>query len=248
MKVVIVEDEKLSAKRLQNIINQDHPQLELTATLYSVEDAREWLKTEPSPDLLFLDIELHDGTGFDVLQLFSDPPPVIFTTAYDRYALKAFKFYSVDYLLKPVEPSELKQALSKFHKIQDMVWKEQIKGLSQAYSNSYKQRFLIRIGERYHNVPVEEVGYFYYCNSATYLYNHQGKSYQVDQSLDQLELVLNPLEFYRVNRQFIISMGAIDSIHSYLNSRLLLKLNPQTQEDVIVSRDRVVGFKKWMDH
>ena len=238
MKVVIVEDEKLSARRLQNLLQNDYPHMNICGTLHSVEDARNWLKQESAPDLLFL----------DVLQLFADPPPVIFTTAYDRYAVKAFKFFSVDYLLKPIEPDELKQALNKFKKMQDLGWKDQLKGLSQAYSDHYKKRFLIRVGEQFHNVSIDDVAYFYHRHAANYLYDDQGKYYQIDQSLDQLEQVLNPLEFYRVNRQCIVSLKSISSIHTYLNSRLLLKLAPEMDEEVIVSRDRVIGFKKWMDH
>ena len=252
MNALIIEDERLSAKRLQNIIRQEHPQINLLDTLFSVQDVHEWLHENPPPDLLFLDIQLNDGTGFDVLKLFESPPPVIFTTAYDQYAIKAFKFFSVDYLLKPIEAQELKNALIKFQKMKEVPWDEQLgeqlKDLTKAFDHGYKKRFLIRIGERFHHIAVEDIAYFYHKEAVTHLMSHSGKDYQMDQSLDQLEQLVNPLEFFRINRNYITSLQAVDQIHSYFNSRLLLKLAPSCEEEVIVSRDRVAGFKQWVDH
>lgn len=247
MKALIVEDERLSAKRLQALIEKEHPQIKLQGSLLSVEDARIWLSSNPAPDLLFLDIQLNDGTGFDVLQLFEDPPPVIFTTAFDHYAIKAFKFYSVDYLLKPIESYELQLALGKLRKMHEKGWIQQLPGLTKVFDHGYKKRFLIRVGEQFHKVPVEDVAYFNSQQATTYLTDDSGKRFQIDQSLDQLEQMVSPLEFFRVNRKFMVALKAISNIHTYFNSRLLLILDPECSQDVIVSRDRVSNFKRWMD-
>ena len=213
-----------------------------------MQDVHTWLHENPPPDLIFLDIQLNDGTGFDVLKLFETPPPVIFTTAYDQYAIKAFKFFSIDYLLKPIEAQELKNALNKFQKMKEAGWGEQLKDLSRAFDHGYKKRFLIRIGERYHHVGVADIAYFYHKEATTYLMSCSAKNFQMDQSLDQLEQLLSPLDFFRINRNYIVSLRAVDQIHTYFNSRLLLKLTPACEEEIIVSRDRVGGFKQWVDH
>ena len=248
MTALIIEDERLSAKRLQTLIKREHPQIMVQDVLLSVQDARSWLSQNEAPDLLFLDIELNDGTGFDVLRLFGEPPPVIFTTAYDQYAIKAFKFFSVDYLLKPIEPLELRNALEKYQRMQQRNWQDRMPELTRVFDHGYKQRFLIRVGEQYHQIPVQDVAYFYHKEAATYLMNTQGKGFQMDQSLDQLEQLVSPLEFFRVNRKYLVALRAIDKIHTYFNSRLLLNLVPDCPEEVVVSRERVGSFKQWVDN
>ncbi len=247
IQALIVEDERLSADRLKNMINEVAPELQIAAILDSVESSLEWFRDNSPPDLIFLDIQLNDGTGLDLLRESKTRCPVIFTTAYDDYAIKAFQYNSLDYLLKPVEEEDLKRAIAKFKEFSNEHPRVDIPQVERIIARDFKKRFLVKLGDQYKPIDVTSIAYFTYENGLTYLITHDGERWPVDQSLEQVQEVLNPLDFYRVNRQTLISLKSIAEIHTYFNSRLLLKLLPDCPQEVIVARERVSHFKKWMD-
>lgn len=249
MDVVIIEDERRSADKLGRMIAKHDASIEVIASIDSVKNAVEWFRENSPPDLVFLDIQLSDGTAFDLLSELENSPPIIFTTAYDQYAVKAFKYNSIDYLLKPLDQEELVNAIEKYRKsdLENTATNNSYSKIDKIINGEFKKRFLIKIGDQYKSVEVDSIAYFQYEDGLTYLHDREGKKWPMDQSLDHLEEVLHPLEFFRVNRKFLISLKAIDQIHSYFNSRLMLKLLPSSDEDIIVSRDRVSDFKRWMD-
>ncbi|TRX60717.1 response regulator transcription factor [Fulvivirga sp. M361] len=252
MDVIIVEDERLSAERLRHLLHQIDRTIDVRDMLPSLHSAIEWFRDNSPPDLVFLDIQLGDGTAFDLLRSVNNSPYIVFTTAYDEYALKAFKYNSIEYLLKPIDKPELEKALAKFNAInlQNSALIPQfntIERIGKVVKGEYKKRFLIKIGEQYLNVSAEDIAYLHYENGSCLLTTAEGKELPLDYSLDQLEDILNPMDFFRINRQFLIRADAIHEIHTYFNSRLLLRLTPVTGKEVIVSRDRVSDFKRWMD-
>ncbi len=249
MQALIVEDERLSAERLKSLIAKVDPEMEIAGILNSVSSSKEWLRDNSPPDVMFLDIQLNDGTGFDLLSEVEDSCPVIFTTAYDNYAIKAFKFNSVDYLLKPIDETELASSIKKLKQQASVPTpQEQDFGkLQKIITGDFKQRFLVKLGDQYQSVVIPEISYFVYQDAMCYVVVKEGRKYPIDYTMDQLEGLLNPLEFFRINRQMLLCLSAIKEIHSYFNSRLLLRLAPDHEEDVIVSRDRVGDFKRWMD-
>ncbi len=252
MDLVIVEDEQLSAERLRHLVLKIDSSIHVKEILPSVEIAQEWFRDNSPPDVLLLDIQLSDGTGFDLLKTINTFPSIIFTTAYDEYALKAFKYNSIEYLLKPIEEAHLAKALQKFKDLNRMPMesdelREKIETVQKSISGDFKRRFLIKIGEQFQNVEVNNISYLYYEKGGCFLVTNEGKKLPIDYSLDQLEEILNPMDFFRINRQFLIRSEAIEEIHTYLNSRLLLKLKPEAECEIIVSRDRVNNFKRWMD-
>ncbi|WP_430906073.1 LytR/AlgR family response regulator transcription factor [Maribacter sp. 2-571] len=251
MRAVIIEDEHIAARRLAQLIAELAPEIEIVAQLTSVESALTWFEENALPQLIFLDIQLNDGYGFDILDHLDDHPPVIFTTAYNEYAIRGFKYNGLDYLLKPIDKRDLKTALDKFRKTTDTVeerWGdkklEQIRNL---FQKEYKHRFMVKVGNQFKSFGVAEIAYFKSHEGLIFLYAHNGKSYPVEYAIDQLEDILNPVQFFRINRKFMVSVKAVEEIHSYFNSRLLLKLLPKEEEQVIVSRERTSNFKRWLD-
>jgi len=251
MKVLIIEDELPAAKQLQRLIQQHRPQTEVLAVLDSVETAVEWLNTYPNPQLIFMDIQLADGLSFEIFKHVRINVPVIFTTAFDQYTLKAFKVNSVDYLLKPIDPEELQAAIGKFeqHYLQPQTHHPQIfeQMMRSVYQPTYKLRFLIKIGQQLSFIPTSQVHYFYSQDSLVYLKTQEDKKHLIDQTLDQLQQEVDPKSFFRINRKAIIRIEAISKIHPYFNSRLKLLVQPKAEFDLIVSRDRVNNFKQWLD-
>lgn len=250
IQALIVEDERLSADRLKKMIEKVDPEVQIMDILDSVESSLEWYRDNSPPDLIFLDIQLNDGTGLDFLRDSNCKCPIIFTTAYDDYAIKAFRYNSLDYLLKPIEEEDLKRAIEKFKEYTSQpefrdnpVYPE----VQRIISKEFKKRFLVKLGDQLKPIDVEDIAYFVYEKGLTSLLTHDGEKWPVDHSLEQVEELINPLEFYRVNRQTLISLKSIKEIHTYFNSRLLLNLNPSLDQDVIVARERVAHFKKWMD-
>lgn len=247
MNAIIIEDEKLTADRLLKLVNE-HTSVNVLHTFYSVNTAKKWFRDNECPDLLFLDIQLNDGTGFDILKSLETFPQVIFTTAFDKYVLEAFKYNSVDYLLKPVQADKLVQAIEKLKKVRNQGdVSHMIDQLKVQVNASYKQKFLVKTGLKYVSVPVEEIRYFYSESSTTYLRTYQGESMIVDHSLDELEALLDPKNFFRVNRHMVLCDKSIASIDSYFNNRLLLGVQPSYNENIIVSREKVRSFKEWLD-
>lgn len=247
MNAIIIEDEKLTADRLLKLVNE-HTSVNILNTFYSVKSARNWLHENECPGLLFLDIQLGDGTGFDVLETLDTYPHVIFTTAFDKYVLDAFKYNSIDYLLKPVQADKLVMAVEKLKKIggqgdiSNMITK-----LRNQLSSPYKQKFLVKVGLKYSSIPVSEIAYFYSESSTTYLKTNQGEAMIIDHSLDELQELIDPLCFFRVNRHMMLCDKSITSIDSYFNNRLLVSVKPEINENIIVSREKVRSFKDWLD-
>lgn len=251
MKVAIIEDEPLAVEHLVRLVNQFDASIEVVFQCDSVRKAVKWFQTSPTVDLVFLDIQLADGLSFDIFEKVSVATPIIFTTAHNEYAIKAFKVNSVDYLLKPIDHEELTQAIQKFQslRIKDTPQADTLQKLAQLLSNKEqtKERFIVKVGEHIHSIPMEEVSFFYSKEKATYIQTTNHRRYLIDFSLEYLEQVAPENRFFRINRAFFISFDAITDIISYSNSRLKVKLNQCDDDNVIVSRDRVASFKKWLD-
>jgi two-component system, LytTR family, response regulator LytT len=249
MQALIVEDEKHSSDRLKQLLLDVDHEVTVVGSPSSVEETRLWFRDHSVPDLIFMDIQLGDGTAFDVLPDISDKIPIIFTTAYDQFALKAFEYNSLDYLLKPIEKDKLRSAIEKYETRSGEPVDVHIKrydNLERILNGDFKKRFLVKLGDQYIPIEASEIHYFYYEDGACRLQTTD-KSYIIDHSLDQVDDMVNPMDFFRVNRQYIVTLRSIREIHSYFNSRLLIKLQPSSIQDVIVSRDRVGQFKRWMD-
>ena len=250
MKVLILEDEEPAALRLQKILAEVEPEAEILDILVSVKSAVEWLKTHPAPDLILLDINLADGSSFEIFSLTKVESPVIFITAYDEFAIKAFKVNSVEYLLKPVKKEELDFAIKKYKKIHASKKEPQdLKALLESIkdeSKSYKKRFLIRFGERIKTIDISQVAYFYTEEKINFLKTKDDHSFPVDYNLDKLETLLDPERFFRINRQFIISIDSIVEMFSYSKSRVKVNLKPTINLETIVSTERSPHFKEWL--
>jgi len=253
MKVVIIEDEPQAQKELKRLLSNSSFQIEVLECLDSVEDAVEWLVTNDAPDLMFFDIQLSDGLSFEIFEHIDVKSPIIFTTAFDEYAIKAFKVNSIDYLLKPVKQGELNAALIKFDAIKQKMERsgglqfEQIQELLQLNKPRFKNRFLCRIGDQITYVNTEDIAYFKAVDNEVLLFTNNNQKYFINHSLDQLNSYLNPDHFYRINRAYFVHLSAIKKISKYFNSRLLLHLFPETEGEVLISRAKVADFLNWID-
>ncbi len=251
MRILIIEDEQPAAKRLANLIGEYRPQASILSMIDSVEGAVRWLRANPSPDLIFLDIQLADGLSFDIFHRVPVQSPVIFTTAYDQYTLKAFKMNSVDYLLKPIDPAELEGAFAKFDRFFGTKMGYDLSAIQQMIQSmaqpQYKKRFLVHVGQQMIYIMVDDIHYFYSEDGLAYAKTADNKKHLVDYTLEQLEEALDPKDFFRINRKVITHLHAIQKIAPYFNSRLKLELKPKTEFEVIVSRERVNAFKNWLD-
>ncbi|QCR24132.1 LytTR family DNA-binding domain-containing protein [Pontibacter sp. SGAir0037] len=254
MRIFIVEDEKLAADRLAKMLLKLDASVDIIATAPSVRKAVEVLKFKPQLDLIFMDIQLADGLSFEIFEQVPVEVPVIFTTAYDAYAIKAFKVNSIDYLLKPIDEEELEGALEKFRKLSrhQIPVAPQLGTLEQAIqllngNKSYKNRFVVKVGEHLHMVAVEDIAYFYSFEKATFLQCTSGKRYAIDYTMEQVEQLIDPNRFFRVNRGYFISLKAVKDIVAWSNSRLKLELHHPAPSEVVVSREKVQQFKNWLD-
>ena len=247
-RILIIEDEAPAAKRLEKLILQLDDQISIVGILDSVEDTLTWLEQNPKPDLIFSDIQLADGLSFQIFENYSSLCPIIFATAYDEYAIKAFQHHSIDYLLKPIDPVHLQKAWNKYLTLNKTNTTIDLSAMLESLHNklNYKERFLIKQGDQFKYIKINEVAYFFSSEGYTFLMDKKGKKFIVDDKLDQLTPQLDPTQFFRINRKFIIHESAIIKISSYFNSRLILKLNPDPKEEVIVSREKVQVFKKWL--
>lgn len=251
MKVLIVEDESMAAKRLSSMLLKLEPDAEILDVLDSVKTAVKWLSRNEA-DLLFFDIQLADGLSFEILNQVNIQTPIIFTTAFDEYAIKAFKVNSIDYLLKPIDPEELQNALDKFHQNFKRPEAEQpnmalLEQAMKMLTKQYKERFVVKIGEHIHTISVSDTAYFFSQDKATFLVTKEKKRYIIDYTLEEVEGLIDPQDFFRINRKYLISMRAVKDIVSYSNSRLRIILSQSDEMDAIVSRERVQDFKKWLD-
>lgn len=253
MKVLIVEDEAMAARRLTNVLEQLEPGMEILAKLDSVKRVVKWLNENDDPDLIFFDIQLADGISFEVFEQIEVKSPVIFTTAFDEYAIQAFKVNSIDYLLKPIDPEELENALNKFKERavpsvpQPAFDMNMIQKAMEMMTRQYKERFVVKIGEHIHTIPTADAAYFFSQEKATFLQTLEKNRFIIDYTLEQLEQMVDPDKFFRINRKYLISLESVEDIITYSNSRLRLILRHSDEMDAIVSRDKVQAFKKWLD-
>lgn len=251
MKVLIIEDEKPAARRLNRMLGKQ--QVEVSTMLHSVTEAKDWFLKNEHPDLIFLDIQLSDGISFEIFEEIEIKSAVIFTTAYDQYALEAFKLNSVDYLLKPIDEDDLYSAIEKFNYFKpqqetSVVSFDDVKRLLLKGNNeSYKSRFTIKVGQHLKIIETDDIECFYSKDKATYIYTNSGRSYLLENTLEQLEEQLNPKQFFRISRKFFIHIKAIKDIVSYSNTRLKIQLHKFQEDELIVSRERVKRFKDWLD-
>ena len=258
MKVLIIEDEELAVKKLQKTLASVDSTAEVVGVADSIRSSVSWLQQNPSPDLILMDIELADGQSFEIFDKVDVKSTVIFTTSYDEYALKAFKVNSIDYLLKPVQKEDLQAAL------------EKLKGLKSLYGNTtastpslnvdnlvkelqqklqpkeYRKRFLVKHAQKLVSVDVEEIAYFYSDGRLNFFKTTDNRKFVVDYTMDDLEDMLDPNQFFRISRAFYVAVNSIDQIHDYFGNRLLLNLRPAVDKEAIVSREKVTDFKKWM--
>ncbi len=251
MNVVIVEDEAPATRHLQRLLNRFDPSIQILAAIPSVKEAVQWFSSHLPPDLIFLDIHLADGLSFEIFEQVNIQSPVIFTTAYDQYALQAFKVNSIDYLLKPIDLKDLQSAFEKKKLLSGSslaatLSAEQIQAARQMLSPSYKNRFLVKIGDRLRPIRVEDLHCFYSRHKMTYLLTAGGMAYPTEYSLNDIEGLLDPRHFFRVSRQYIVSAEAISEVVTLSNSRLRIKLRNPKAEDIVVSRDRVGAFKEFL--
>ncbi|RPH33769.1 MAG: DNA-binding response regulator [Bacteroidales bacterium] len=250
MNYIIAEDEKPTAVRLKSMIRAIAPEFNHIETFDSVSSVVKWLKTNQHPNLAFFDIQLADGLSFEIFEQVSVEFPVIFTTAFNEYAIKAFKVNSIDYLLKPVDEDELKGAVKKFQSNSNKPIRIENEAIAIALSqltNTYKSRFLVKVGEHLRMIEVDDIALFISMEKSTFLRTYNGRDYGIDFTLEQIESLVDPKKFFRVNRKFIVDIKSIQDIIAYSNSRLKLKLAVATDEDVIVSRERVGEFKEWLE-
>jgi two-component system, LytTR family, response regulator LytT len=251
MKVLILEDETLASEKLENTLLELDPSTVIVSILQSVSSAVEWLRNNPHPDLIVSDIRLLDGLSFEIFQQVIIDKPVIFTTAYDQYAIKAFEVNSIDYLLKPIQKEKLRASLDKFRNLATkkspatIDYNEVLKLLKS--SREYKSRFMVKLGQKIVAVPSDKIAYFYSENKLTFIITKDGKKLPLDQPLEELMEVLDPKIFFRINRQFIVTFESIAEIHPYFKGRIKLTLNPKAEDEVVISSERTPEFKKWID-
>lgn len=256
MRYIIIEDEQIAANRLKKLVSEVRPNYEFVMSLDSVEGATISLPVLKF-DLIFMDIQLADGLSFEIFDLIPLKKPVIFTTAYDQYAIKAFKTNGVDYLLKPIDPSEIENAIAKFESQvvattqQDYQndLKKILKSLGGApeQKEDFKKRFVVKIGDHIKTIPIEEINLFYSQDKTTFILTKEGRNFIIDFPLDRLVELVDPKSFFRISRKFIICLDAIDDMLSFSNSRLKLVVKHYDDENIIVARERVQEFKQWLD-
>ena len=251
MNIIIIEDEKPSARRLNRMLSALNIEAEIM--LHSVEESIDWFQNNEHPDLIFLDIQLSDGLSFEIFETIDINSAVIFTTAYDEYALQAFKLNSIDYLLKPIDGDDLKTAVEKFKsrapqkQAVTLDFNDIKKLLVNPIERDYKKRFSVKVGQHLKLINIDEIECIYSENKGTYVFTNEGRNYLLDSTLDQLEEELEPDVFFRISRKFYININAIRDMVSYTNSRLQIKLHHYKEQDIIVARERVKDFKNWLE-
>lgn len=249
MKTIIIEDENLTAKRLEGLLHKYDPFIEVLTILPSVKEAVEWFDKHAAPDLVFMDIHLEDDLAFKIFEKINLSVPVIFTTAYDEYMIQAFKVNSIDYLLKPVNYDELVQALQKFASLKNQFAQPGMETLLKLIGQKepeYKSRFMITVGTKIRSIETSEIAYFYSEDKLTFLVTKDGHSLPIDFSLDKLTTLMNPRDFFRISRQFLVSFSSVQTVHTHIKGKLKLDLVPKSKIEVLVSGDRMTDFKEWL--
>jgi len=253
MNVLIAEDEQLAAERIQELLNICAPEAAVVEQVDSVEDAIAYLRLGKRIDLLLLDIQLADGKSFEIFEKISTDVPVIFTTAYDQYAIQAFRFYSIDYLLKPIQQDDFQRAIDKFRRRTSGTTLEPIeitalRDLLSRPSRNFKERFLIKSGNKLQYKLSADVAYFFAEGKEAYLVTKkESRKYLIDQTLEELERVLDPAVFFRISRKFIVNIDCIAEVRGLISTRLEVKMNQTCEHELSVSRDRAQVFKNWLD-
>lgn len=250
MNAIIIEDEKFAADRLEKMIREIRPDIQIIAKLVSIQESIDWLKKNTA-DLIFLDIQLSDGLSFSIFEEIITKTPVIFTTAYDQYAIKAFDLNSISYLLKPIRKNELEESLNKFESLKSAFsidFENLLAGI-QGNKPEYKKRFLIQIGDKLKKIETHDIAYFFALDKSVYIKTFQNTSCAVDYTLDALEEIVNPEQFFRINRKYIVNIQSISEMIAYSRGRVKLNLKPPADDelDTIVSIERASNFKKWMN-
>ncbi len=249
MKVIIIEDEKPAAEKLRSAIIQYDNSIEVLAILGSVETAVTWLKSHSIPALIFMDIELSDGLSFKIFDQVTISCPVIFTTAYDEYWQEAFEYNSIDYLLKPIKQEKLESALKKYHSLRQYFsanFQQLIQGQQAPSKDRYKKRFLVKRGSDYITIKTEDIAFFYATHKLVCMVENTNQKFILDKSLADIEKEIDPVQFYRANRKYLINITAIKKIKTYPKSKLLIEVIPAINEEVIISQENVADFKEWM--
>jgi len=248
MKIIILEDETRAANHLERLLAKIAPNMTVLAKIESVRDGLKYLQNNPEPELIFSDIQLADGLSFEIFKQVSVRCPIIFTTAYDHYAIEAFKTNGIDYLLKPIEEERLKQAIEKAKHFSPGLVLEKLLSITNSTSEkAYKSRFMVKVGDKIKSVPVEEILIFFSQEKASFIRTSDAHTYCIDYALDQLEPMLDPEKYFRINRKYIVSIDACTNILAWTNSRLRLKIDGIDDSDIIVARERVQEFKNWLD-
>jgi len=248
MRVLILEDEKRAANYLERLLQKVAPEMVVVAKLESVRDAIPFLAKHTDIDLIFSDVQLADGLSFEIFGKISVKCPIIFTTAYDHYAIEAFKTNGIDYLLKPVEEDRLKKAIEKTKLFSSTFLLEKLMAIGNtSVAKTYKTRFMIKVGDKIKSIPVEDILAFYSLEKATFVHTTAHRDYCIDYSVDQLESMVDPGICFRINRKYIVSIHACSTIVAWTNSRLRLIIDGIKDDDIIVARERVQDFKEWLD-
>lgn len=258
MNILIVEDEDLAVKKIQKTLLSVDDDARVVGVTDSIRSTVEWLQDHPTPDLILMDIELADGQSFEIFKLTEIKSPVIFTTSYDEYALKAFKVNSIDYLLKPVQKEELQAALEKYKEMKKSYGVKESEGeearldsllkelRSRLEPKEYRQRFLVKHGQKLVSIEMNEIAYFFSDGRLNFFKTVDNRKFVVDYTMDELEDMVDPKQYFRISRSFYVSVGSIDRIEEYFGNRLILSLKPAVDKEALVSREKVTDFKKWM--
>lgn len=249
MNTIIIEDESLTARRLEEMLKKCNSGIRVLATLPSVAESVEWLRKNDTPDLVFMDIHLEDDLCFKIFELAPLTSPVIFTTAYDEYMIKAFKVNSIDYLLKPVNLVELMAALDKYKALKEQFSKPDFNTLLQYIGQrapEYKTRFMITVGNKIRSIETADIAFFYSDEKITFMVTRDGQHLPVDFSLDKLTTLLDPRQFFRTSRQYLVGFPAIQTVLTHFKGKLKLELAPKARHEVFVSGDRMTDFKDWL--
>jgi len=256
LKVLIIEDEPFAQQELKRLLNNIQRDIEIIACIDSVEDSIEWFSQNPNPDLVFMDIQLSDGLSFEIFKSAKINAPVIFTTAFDEYAIRAFKVNSIDYLLKPIEPEGLLAALDKFDQMKSQFAGHkpelnslQLENVLSALrpKTDYKSRFITKVGDQIKYIKTEDIAYFFADDNIVFLVTENQGKYIVDYALNQLEVYLDPKHFFRLNRTYYVNIKSIAKVHKFFNSRLKIELKPASDDDILVSRVKVSEFLNWLE-
>ncbi len=242
MKILIIEDELPAFKRLAKLIGELIPEADIAGPVDSVQAAKAWFLQHAAPDVLFTDIQLADGNTFDFIKTVQPACPIIFTTAYNEYALQAFDTTGLDYLLKPIKREDLNRALSKLRSFKSFFRQDK----NEILNPGYRQRFMVRFGDRIKTITLDEIAYFYSEQKTTFIKTKSEKSYPIDANLDSLEQQTDPRQFFRINRQFLASLDAIADIKVHTKGRVILSLQPGVKEAPVVSSEKAASFKNWI--